>query len=149
MESILSITGDRFDIKIPAGIRDGEKLRVRGKGKSYNGQRGDLMLIVNISESPEYERDEDDLNKVINISLKTAIFGGKISVKTLYKDINIKIPAGTNSGKKMRVKELGVENRKTKVKGNLYLKLNVIMPNLKNLDDDLVEIMREKLPEEI
>ena len=145
----ISITGDRFDIKIPAGIKDNEKLRVRNKGKSYRNQRGDLMLVINIGESPEYDRDGDDLMKTINISLKTALFGGKVPVKTLYKDVNIMIPAGTNGGKKMRVKELGAENRKTKIRGNLYLKVNVIMPNVKTLDKQLVDIMQKLLPEEI
>ena len=145
----ISLKGESFDIKIPAGIKNGEKLRIRGKGKSYNSQKGDLILIINISESPEYERVDDDLIKTINIPLKTALFGGKVEVKTYYKDIKVKIPSGTTSGKKLRVKELGVVNRRTKIKGDLYLKINVIMPKIDNLDNDLVELMREKLPEEI
>ncbi len=145
----ISITGDRFDIRIPTGISNGDKLKVRNKGKSYRNQRGDLVLIISVGDSPEYERDDDDLTKNLNISLKTALFGGKIQVKTLYKDINIRIPAGTGSGKKMRVRDLGVENRKTKIKGNLYLKLNVMLPNVEVLDGELVEMMRKKLPEEV
>ncbi len=60
------------------------------KVKSYQGQRGDLILSVEVSESPEYEREGSDLIKVIDIPLKTALFSGKIKVDTLYKEITLK-----------------------------------------------------------
>ncbi len=139
--------GESFDIKIPAGIKNAEKLRVKGKGKSYSNQKGDLYLIVNVASSPEYQRDGDNLTKSVEIPLKKAIFGGKVDVKTLYKDITVKIPAGVKSGQKLRVKEQGVINRKTKNYGDLYLKLNVVIPKADELDADLASIMQEKLPE--
>jgi len=139
--------GESFDIKIPAGIKNGEKLRVKGKGKSYSNQKGDLYLIVNVASSPEYQRDGDNLTKSVEIPLKKAIFGGKVDVKTLYKDITVKIPAGVKSGQKLRVKEQGVINRKTKNYGDLYLKLDVVIPKADELDEDLATIMQEKLPE--
>ena len=143
----VNYNGESFDIKIPAGIKDGEKLRVKGKGKSYGGKKGDLYLIVNVAPSPEYERDGDNLTKTIQIPLKKAIFGGKVDVKTLYKDITVKIPAGVKSGQKLRVKEQGVINRKTKQYGDLYLKLEVKIPKADELDPDLAKMMQEKLPE--
>ena len=143
----VNYNGESFDIKIPAGIKDGEKLRVKGKGKSYNGKKGDLYLVVNVAPSPEYERDGDNLIKELDVSLKKAIFGGKVELKTLYKDITIKIPAGIKSGQKLRVKEQGVINRKTKQYGDLYLKLNVIIPKADELDEELAQIMKEKLPD--
>ncbi len=139
--------GESFDIKIPAGIKNSEKLRVKGKGKSYSNQKGDLYLIVNVASSPEYQRDGDNLTKTVQIPLKKAIFGGKVDVKTLYKDITVKIPAGVKSGQKLRVKEQGVINRKTKQYGDLYLKLEVKIPKSDELDEDLASIMKEKLPE--
>jgi len=139
--------GESFDIKIPAGIKSGEKLRVKGKGKAYGNQKGDLYLVVNVASSPEYQRDGDNLTKTIEIPLKKAIFGGKVDVKTLYKDITVKIPAGVKSGQKLRVKEQGVINRKTKQYGDLYLKLNVKIPKADELDPELAKMMQEKLPE--
>jgi curved DNA-binding protein len=143
----VNYNGESFDIKIPAGIKNGEKLRVKGKGKSYNGKKGDLYLVVNVAPSPEYERDGDDLIKEIEVPLKKAIFGGKIELKTLYKDITIKIPAGIKSGQKLRVKEQGVINRKTKKYGDLYLKLNIKIPKKDELDPELAKMCEEKLPE--
>jgi len=143
----VNYNGESFDIKIPAGIKNGEKLRVKGKGKSYHGKKGDLYLVVNVAPSPEYERDGDDLIKEIEVSLKKAIFGGKVELKTLYKDVTIKIPAGIKNGQKLRIKGQGVINRKTKEYGDLYLKLNIKIPKAEELDPELAKLCEEKLPE--
>ena len=143
----VSYGGESFDVKVPAGIKDGEKLRIRSKGKSYQGQRGDMILSVEISESPEYERTGSDLIKVIDIPLKHALFGGKVKVETLYKEITLKVKAGTKNNQKFRVKEYGAMNRKAGTKGDLYLKANIIVPSIESLDKDLVKLMEEKLPE--
>jgi len=143
----VSYGGESFDVKVPAGIKDGEKLRIRNKGKSYQGQRGDMILSVEVSESPEYERTGSDLIKVIDIPLKYALFGGKIKVDTLYKEITLKVKAGTKNNQKFRVKEYGAMNRKAGTKGDLYLKANIIVPSIEDLDQDLVRLMKEKLPE--
>ncbi|PID47362.1 MAG: DnaJ family protein [Proteobacteria bacterium] len=142
----VSYNGEKFDIKIPAGIKSGEKMRIRGKGKSYQRQTGDLFLIVEVAKSPEYQRDGDDLEKVIDIPLKDALFGGKVEVQTLEKTITLKVGQNTKSGQKFRVKGYGVRNRKSQEKGDLYLRANIILPKIEDLDDDLVKIMKEKLP---
>ena len=142
----ISLSNDGFDIKIPAGINDGETLRIKGKGKSHQGQKGDLLLKVTIAKNPEYEREGDDLTKGFDLSLKTAIFGGKVSINTLDGEINLKVPAGTKCGQRFRVKERGVINRKTKAKGDLYLRANVLIPSADSLDTSLAKIMEEKLP---
>ncbi len=142
----ISLNNESFDIKVPAGINDGETLRIKGKGRVAQGHpRGDLLLKVNIAKSAEYERDGDDLTKQFDITLKTAIFGGKVTIPTLYGDINLKVPAGTKCGQKFRVREKGVINRKTKEKGDLYLKANVLIPSVNSLDSELARIMEEKL----
>ncbi len=143
----VNYAGESFDVKIPAGIKDAEKLRIRSKGKSYQGQRGDLILSVEVSESPEYKREGSDLIKVIDIPLKSILFGGKVKVETLYKEITLKVKAGTKNNQKFRVKEYGAMNRKAGTKGNLYLKANIINPTIEDLDEDLVKLMEEKLPE--
>jgi curved DNA-binding protein len=139
--------GESFDIKIPAGIRDGERLRVKGKGHRSGSHVGDLYIRVNVAPSPEYTRDGDNLTKEIDISLKKALFGGKVSVKTPHREITLKIPKGVKNGQKLRVKGEGVVNRKTKVKGDLYIKLNVVLPKVEELDNELVKMMEERLPE--
>ena len=143
----ISYGGESFDVKVPAGIKDGEKLRIRNKGKSHQGQRGDMILSVEVSESPEYERTGSDLIKLIDIPLKLALFGGKVKVETLYKEITIKVKEGTKNNQKFRVKEYGAMNRKAGTKGDLYLKANIIIPDVNDLDENLVKLMEEKLPE--
>ena len=145
----VSINGERFDIKIPAGVKSGEKLRVRGKGHAQNGRSGDLFLKITVAESPEYEREGDDLVKTIDVPLYAALFGDKIAVQTLEKEIKLKIPQDTKNGQRFRVKGMGAMNRKTKTRGDLYLKANIINPKVDDLDKDLVEMMREKLPKSL
>lgn len=142
----LSFSGESFDVKIPAGIKSGEKMRVKDKGKSYQGRKGDLILNVDVAPSPEYTREGDDLVKTIDIPLKTALFGGKVIVDTLYKEITLKVKEDTKNGQKFRVKEYGALNRKTQVKGDLYLVANIILPSLESLDKELKVLMEAKLP---
>jgi curved DNA-binding protein len=143
----ISLNNDSFDIKIPEGIEDGQKIRAKGKGKTYQGQRGDLILKINVASSPDYERDGDTLTKSFDVPLKTALFGGKIEIKTIHKDITLKVPQNTKQNQKFRVKELGVLNRKAGIKGDLYLKANIVLPKIEDLDEELVKILEEKLPE--
>lgn len=111
----VSINGETFDIKIPEGIASGQKIRAKNKGRQAQGYpRGDLIITLNVQPSDEYERDEDDLIKSFDLPLKTALFGGKVTIKTLTKDITLKVPTDTKQNQKFRVKDLGVLNRKTK-----------------------------------
>lgn len=144
----VSINGERFDIKIPAGVKTGEKMRVKGKGHAQGGIAGDLFLKITVASSPEYEREGDDLVKSFDVPLYAALFGEKISIKTLEKEIKLKVPQNTKNGQRFRVKEMGAMNRKTKVRGDLYLKANIVLPKVENLDEKLVALMQEKLPKE-
>jgi len=142
----LSYNNESFDVKIPAGIKNGEKMRVKEKGKSFQGQKGDLILSVEVASSPEYTREGDDLVKSIDLPLKTALFGGKIAVDTLYKEITLKVKEDTKNGQKFRVKEYGALNRKTQSKGDLYLVANIVLPSLASLDSSLKALLEEHLP---
>lgn len=144
----VSVNGERFDIKIPAGVKSGEKLRVRGKGHAQGGRAGDLFLKINVAASPEYEREGDNLVKTIDVPLYAALFGEKITVNTLEKEIKLKVPHNTKNGQRFRVKEMGVLNRKTNTRGDLYLKANIVLPPVESLSDELVNVMKEKLPKE-
>ncbi len=144
----VSVNGERFDIKIPAGVKTGEKMRVKGKGHAQGGKAGDLFLKITVASNPEYEREGDDLVKSFDIPLYTALFGEKVAIQTLDKEIKLKIPQNTKNGQRFRVREMGAMNRKTKVRGDLYLKANIILPQIEDLDDDLVEMMKEKLPKD-
>lgn len=144
----VSVNGERFDIKIPAGVKSGEKMRVKGKGHAQGGRAGDLFLKITVASNPEYVREDDDIVKNFDVPLYAALFGEKIAIKTLEKEIKLKIPQNTKNGQRFRVKEMGAMNRMTKVRGDLYLRANIILPNVENLDESLVEMMKEKLPKE-
>lgn len=135
-----------FDVKIPAGIKNGEKLRVKGKGKRARNGVGDLFLRVNISPSNEYEINDEILTKRIAIPLKTALFGGKVKVQTPYKEVTLTIPQNTKNNQKFRVKEQGLKNRKNSVIGDLYLIANIENPPVESLDSSLLEALK-KLPD--
>ncbi len=149
-EHSFNLQGETIKFKIPHGIKQGEKLRIRNKGKKgHNGSRGDLIVIVKLEESEIYQREDDDLYQKINISLKTALFGGKVTVSTLKenkKEATITIPANSKNGQKIRLKGYGVQNRKNDIYGDMYLVLNVILPSTQTLDEQLIEILKEKLP---
>lgn len=144
----VNIEGESFDIKIPAGIKQGEKLRVRGKGRKQGGRSGDLYLKITIASNPDYERDGDTLIKTFDVPLYAALFGGKVAVKTLEKEITLKVPKNTKNAQRFRVKEMGVMNRQSKQRGDLFLVADIVLPDVDTLDPSLVEVMKEKLPKE-
>lgn len=141
----ISINGEKIKIKIPAGLNSGEKLRARNKGKSAGSHRGDLIITVNIEEDKEYKRDGDDLYKNLDLTLKTALFGDKIDVKTFKKDVSIKIPPNTKNGQKIRLKGYGVKNRKSNIYGDMYLVTNIILPDIERIDPQLRDMLQSKL----
>ncbi|WP_334092372.1 J domain-containing protein [Helicobacter typhlonius] len=134
-----------FDIKIPVGIKDGETIRLKGKGNSHNGRSGDLLLKVQVASSQEYTRDEDDLYKNLDVPLVVALFGGKITLPTLYGDITLTIPANTKNNQKFRIKGKGIKNRKTSILGDLYVKANIILPHTDSLSQELQTMLKQQL----
>ncbi|PAF46811.1 DnaJ family protein [Helicobacter sp. 12S02634-8] len=142
----INIQNNSFDIKIPAGICEGETIRVRGKGKAGRNGNGDLLLKISIAPDDTYTRENDDLIKTFDLPLKTALFGGKITIPTLYKEVQLKIPANTKNNQKFRIKELGVKNRKTGHMGDLYLRANIILPHTDTLPEELKKALEDQLP---
>ncbi|MEX0994050.1 MAG: J domain-containing protein, partial [Balneolaceae bacterium] len=103
------INGERVNVKIPAGIRDGKKLKLKGKGNvSLSGQRGDLYLKVNIRKDDNYEVRGNDIYHDHPIDLYTAVLGGETRVETLEGKVKLSIPAGTQGGKLFRLSGLGM-----------------------------------------
>jgi len=143
----IKMNGEKFDVTIPEGVHTGSKLRIANKGKSYRGQRGDLYLYISVMESPEYKREGINLYKTIDFPLKIAMFGGKISVKTLDGEIKIKIPKNTKNGQKFRIIEKGIMSLKgnNRKRGDLYIVANVLLPDVDKMDKDLVKMCQEKL----
>jgi curved DNA-binding protein len=144
---ITTSNGEKFDIKIPAGIKSGEMMRVRGKGRSHQGQRGDVLIKVTVASSPEYERKGNDLYTTIDVPLKAALFGEKIQIQTPEKEVSLKVPKNTKNGQKFRLRGKGFPDRKSGISGDLYLIANITLPPIESIPEDLRTLCEEKLPE--
>lgn len=130
-----------LNVKIPAGIKSGEKLRLKGKGT----RGSDIILSVNVADDDVFKRDGDDLSAKLEIPLKTALFGGSATFKTHKKEVSIKIAANTKNGQKIRLKGYGVPNRKSGIIGDLYLIVSVILPDINTLSDELKNLLENEL----
>jgi curved DNA-binding protein len=119
---------ENVTVKIPAGIRDGGKLRLPGKGKTHEGRKGDLYIQVKIIPHSFLHRTGDDLTARIEIDLSTAILGGSVEVNTLDGTKRIKVAAGTTQGQKIRIKGAGVKELKSSRHGDLYIEIGITIP---------------------
>ncbi len=127
-------------VKLPPNITEGQKVRIKGEGKSDSyGRKGDLYLIVNIKDK-EYEVNGSDLTKEIEITPPEAVLGTKKEIETLHGKISIKIPPKTSSGQSLRLKELGLP-KKGGGYGNLNAKIKIVIP--KNLSDKQIELYKK------
>ena len=142
-EMSVRVGGETVKFKVPAGINAGEKLRIRGKGQKSGIQSGDLILEIKIAPSAEYTREGDDLFKKIDVPLKTALFGGKVEISTPSKSATIKIAKNTKNGQKYRLKGYGVQNRKSKILGDLYAVVNVVLPDVDSLGEDVKDALQK------
>ena len=119
-------------VKIPAGIDNGQRIRVQGEGEAgYRGSgAGDLYLVVTVQPSKEFERDGFTLLKELPVSFTQAALGTKIILKTLDGDIELKIPSGTQSGTVLKVKSKGVPHiNDSGRRGDLLITVRVIVPS--------------------
>jgi DnaJ-class molecular chaperone len=120
---------ENISVKIPAGIEDGKKIRLRGQGEPSptGGRSGDLLIIVHVAKHPYYTRRGNDLEVSVPITLAEAALGAKIDVPTPKGEITLTIPPGTSSGKRLRLKGMGVPTS-SGGHGDLYAEMQVVLP---------------------
>jgi curved DNA-binding protein len=130
-----------LEVKIPAGVKTGSRVRVRGQGgKNSKGQAGDLYLVIEVKPDPVFERRNSDLYRDLQVDMFTAALGGEARVDTLNGVIAVKVPAGTSSGKMIRLRGRGMPKLSTMNEfGDLYLRVMVGVPY------DLTESERNEL----
>ena len=137
-----------LEIKIPAGIDDGMRIRSTGNGEpgSNGGPPGDLYIEIRIKKHDVFQRDGDDLHCAVPISFTTAALGGEISVPTLSGEAAIDLPEGTQTGKQFRLRGKGIKGVRSSFPGDLYCHITVETPVkltehqrklLKELDESL------------
>ena len=119
-----------IDVTIPAGVKDGSKIRLAGKGEPgrNGGPPGDLYIITHVAAHPYYKRDGDSLKVDIPVTVSEAMNGAEIPVETPTGIVQLKIPKGTKSGQRFRLKGKGAPNLKTKTPGDMYVTIRVQVP---------------------
>jgi len=142
-EGVVSRT-ETVDFRIKAGTRDGQRIRLQGKGNAglNGGTPGDLFLIVRTGTNPVFTRAGDDIHLTVPVTVPEASLGAKVDVPTIDGRAQLKIPPGTQSGQKLRMRERGVENAQhAGQRGDQIVTIEVLVPHLQ--DERSREIMRE------
>ena len=129
-QRLLDVGGNTIKMNIKPGVRDGQVLRLKGKGNPgrNGGDNGDLLIKVSIMNDHTYQRDGDDLIRNINIDVYTAILGGKITISTLKGDVNVPIKPQTQNNSTLRLKGLGMPHYDKDGAGALLLKVQLLLP---------------------
>jgi len=131
--------GEVIDVRVPAGIKDGQKVRVRGKGQYGPAGNGDLLVTVNVKPHDFYTRDGDNLRIHVPVSFPEAALGADIEVPTIDGEhVRVRVPAGTPSGRTLRVKGRGVKT--SKATGDLLVTIDVAVPQ--NLSKEAEEAVK-------
>ena len=122
---------ERIEVRIPAGVPDGQRLRVAGKGHPGvgGGPRGDLYLKVGVRPHPQFERDGDDLLTDVEAPVWQAALGGDIEIQTFTGRGSFRVQPETQNGQRIRLTNQGMPRFRKKGRGNLYIRLMVTMPN--------------------
>ena len=142
--TVLNVDGKKIRVNLKPGVRDGQTLRVKGKGgpSQAGGESGDLLLKLTVNNNTSFRRDGDNLHLDVNTDLYTALLGGEVTVNTMQKPISISIPPETSNGKVLRLKGQGMPvYGKSGRYGDLYIKINVNLP--KNLSSEEKELFRQ------
>ncbi len=120
------VGSDEFKVKVPPGVSDGARIRVRGRGGSAGGERGDLYVVVHVEPHERFGRRGRDLTLEQPVSFAVVALGGKVEVPTLDSSVTLKVPSGTQSGRTFRVRGRGVPGPKGA--GDLLVTVTVAVP---------------------
>ena len=137
---ILEIEGEKIAITIPAGIVDGQKIRIKGHGgKSVDGtRRGDLYITFTVEPDSRFTRLGDDLQTTVTCDLYTLLLGGEAMVPTLDGSVRAKIKAGTQPDSKLRLRGKGMPHYRREGKGDLIVEIKVKLPELNEKQMEMV-----------
>lgn len=133
---------DSLEVRIKAGTREGARLRIPGKGNWGSDRTGDLYVILHIQPHPLFEREGDDISIKVPVTVTEAALGAKIEVPTIDGTALLKVPPGTQSGQRFRMRERGVPSaQRDGVRGDQYVEIQVAVPHVQ--DERSKEILRE------
>jgi len=123
-------TTETINVKIPPGADTGSRLKLKGMGAAgaRGGKAGDLHINLTVKPHPIFKREGNDIYVDAPVTISEAVLGGKIKVPTLDGDVTMTLPSGTDSGKKFRLKGKGIPNAKTKVRGDEFVVIKIVVP---------------------
>ena len=130
-------------IRIPAGIGNGARVRVPGKGHAgvRGGAPGDLYLEVEVRDDPAFQRVGDDLHLVVPVAIHEAALGARIDIPSPDGPVRLRVPPGTQSGQRFRLRERGAPSRRDGRRGDLVVEVRLMLPKV--LDERSKELLRE------
>jgi DnaJ-class molecular chaperone len=135
----------RIEVKIPAGVSEGSRVRVAGEGRNLGSRRGDLYLVVSVKPDRRFERKGDDLHTTADLPLATALLGGEVTVQALDRNVALKVPPLTQNERVFRLGGLGMPRLNDKKRGDLFVTVKVRLPEALTEDQRaLVEELRAK-----
>ena len=134
---------ETIDVRIPAGVASGSRVRVPGKGNAgtMSAPAGDLYLRVDVKPHPFFDRRGNDLYVKVPVTVSEATLGAKVEVPTIDGRSLVRIPPGTNSGSTLRLREKGVPSARDGARGDEYVEIQVIVP--KPTDERVRNLMKE------
>ena len=130
-------------INVPAGLADGARIRVPGKGHAgrNGGENGDLYITVHVQPHPLFRREGDDLHLTVPVAVHEAALGAKIDVPSLDGPARVRVPPGTQSGQRFRLRERGMPSPRDGRRGDLVVEVKLVLPKI--LDERSKELLRE------
>ena len=133
----------KISVKIPAGVDDGQQLRVAGQGEPgiNGGPAGDLFVVFHVKEHEFFERDGDDVYCEVPLTFVQSALGDEVQVPTLHGKVNLKIPAGTQTGTRFRLKGKGIKNVRGYGQGDQHIVVRVVTP--RKLNEKQKQLLKE------
>jgi molecular chaperone DnaJ len=141
----------KFTVPLPAGVKDGTKIRLKGKGEpgTHGAPQGDLYVIAQVDESPLFERRGSDLVIQVPVTMVEAALGATVRVPTPEGNVALKVPAGTQDGRLLKIKGKGAPRLGASGKGDLIARIKVLTPeNLSGEQKDLLKKFAEARKED-
>ncbi len=127
---LVEVDGKRLEVKIPAGVETGSRIRFRGRGGDSDAGARDLVLIVKVAPHPVFHRTNATLSRDLPVSLREALLGAEVPVRTLTGRVLLRVPPGTQNGRVIRLAGQGMPRLKGDGRGDLHVKVHVILPVL-------------------